>query len=149
MTMSPGSIPAFLLKEWFSISMVLILKIYTYPNRSKVLTVIRFQKGNWSDIVNYRPISPICNFGKIFKICINELIYKHISSHIVSGQNDFVSERSTVWNLASITQYLSAVLVKNGQVDVIYTFFSNAFDRYKPQRMSFSNALQVFTVPAS
>lgn len=44
-------------------------------------------------------------------------------------QHGFVSHRSTVTNLAIFTQFVSHAIDESGQVDVIYTDFSKAFDR--------------------
>lgn len=43
-------------------------------------------------------------------------------------QHGFISGRSTVTNLAIISQYISHHLDNGGQIDVIYTDITNAFD---------------------
>ena len=41
----------------------------------------------------------------------------------------FLTGKSTSTNLGTVTQYISKELDKDGQVDIIYTDFSSAFDR--------------------
>lgn len=43
-------------------------------------------------------------------------------------QDGFVKRRSTVTNLVSLTKYIRQGLDQHGQLDVIYTDFSNAFN---------------------
>lgn len=48
---------------------------------------------------------------------------------IIDSQHGFMKGRSTVTNLAVISQYLCEIVDRKGQVDCIYTDFSKAFDR--------------------
>ena len=63
----------------------------------------------------------LCNFGKLFETVIHTQIFEN--------QHGFFSGRSTVTNLVSIIQFIANALNKSGQVDVIYTDFSKAFDK--------------------
>ncbi|KAG7294932.1 hypothetical protein JYU34_022680, partial [Plutella xylostella] len=61
-----------------------------------------------SQCSNYRPISILNCFAKIFESLIFEHIYSHINSNIVKQQHGFVRGKSTVSNLLEYTEYLSA-----------------------------------------
>ena len=60
-------------------------------------------------------------------------MYKHIYikvKHLLSNdQHGFVEKRSTVTNLSCFSQFATEILDQRGQLDVIYTDFSKAFDR--------------------
>lgn len=86
------------------------------------------QERQKTDIENYRPITILSNFSKSFE----SLIYKTISAYIFVRlsplQHGFVRGRSTATNLMCLTQSIAETLDNSGQVDVIYTDFSKAFD---------------------
>ena len=81
------------------------------------------------EVINYRPITIILNFGKIFEIISHSTIYSHVSGTISSDQHGFMKGRSTVSNLVCKAQFLCESLDRDDQVDVIYTDFFKAFDR--------------------
>lgn len=56
-------------------------------------------------------------------------IHLSVDALISPSQHGFVNNRSTITNLATFTQFVSNIIDKLGQVDVIYTDFSKAFDR--------------------
>ncbi|GJQ81172.1 hypothetical protein Trydic_g23344 [Trypoxylus dichotomus] len=56
-------------------------------------------------------------------------MYSKISPCIVEEQHVFVDGKSTVTNLCTFLQYASEVIDDHGQVDVLYTDISKAFDR--------------------
>lgn len=107
-----------------------ILKSCKYPNiwkRTKLVPV--FKQGESNNVSNYRPISLLCNFAKIFEIIIYNRIYSEINSAISFRQFGFMTGRSTISNLACITQFIAENLESAGQVDVIYTDLQKAFDK--------------------
>lgn len=53
----------------------------------------------------------------------------HVKNIILPEQHGFMNGRSTVTNLVCKTQFINEILDQGGQVDVIYTDFSKAFDR--------------------
>ena len=71
----------------------------------------------------------LCNFSKIFESVIYKHIYFQIKSLLATEQHGFVDKRSTVTNLACFSQFVSEVIDKQGQVDVVYTDFQKAFDQ--------------------
>lgn len=137
MTTGPDGIPAFLLRDCaciFAPPLViifnLILKNGCFPSmwrRSKVCPI--FKKGDKSDISNFRAISIICNFAKVFEFLLHDVIYCKISNKISIHQHGFMKGRSTTTNLLCVTQFISESIDDQSQTDVIYTDFSKAFDR--------------------
>ncbi|KAJ3661981.1 hypothetical protein Zmor_006351 [Zophobas morio] len=79
-------------------------------------------------IPNYRRIGILSNFSKVFEQVLYSAIYNHVKNYISPQQHGFVSGRSTVTNLATVTQYLAEKIDNRGHVDIIYTDFSRAFD---------------------
>jgi hypothetical protein len=137
MTAGPDLVPSFLIKDCGAVLAKpltyifnLILKSSIFPVAWKMSHVTPvFKSGDRSDVTNYRPISLICNFSKVFEHVLHSLVYPHVSHMIIDSQHGFMKGRSTVTNLAVISQYLCEIVDRKGQVDCIYTDFSKAFDR--------------------
>lgn len=137
MTSGPDEIPAFVVKDCaalFSYPLTVIfnlsLRSHTFPNAwktSKICPV--FKQGKKCDISNYRPISIICNFCKVFESLLFDRIYSHVSNAISPAQHGFMKKRSTISNLYCITQHLAETINQGSQTDVIYTDLSKAFDK--------------------
>jgi hypothetical protein len=136
MTQGHDQIPAFLVRdcacvfvEPLAIIFNLILKSCQFPEKwkySKICPV--YKKGVKKDICNYRPISIIPNFAKVFEYLLFNFFSFNVHPMISCCQHGFVGGRSTVTNLCTITEFLSGALDERRQVDVIYTDFSSAFD---------------------
>lgn len=86
------------------------------------------KKGDTSSFSNYRPISILSNFAKLFECVLYKQVNSHVTAFISPDQHGFVGRRSTVTNLCTLAQYVGETLDRCGQVDVIYTDFSRAFD---------------------
>lgn len=135
-TAGDDSIPCFFIKQArFGLAAPLTkiiniaIKTSTFPNlwkRARIVPV--FKKGDASDMKNYRPIAILSNFAKVFEQTLCSTIYGNVRTYISLQQHGFMAGRSTVTNLTTITQFISEVLDARGQVDVIYTDFSSAFD---------------------
>lgn len=65
-----------------------------------------FENGCKNDISNYRPISVLNNFSKVFEICIYNRVFYSVSPFLTEAQHGFVPKSSTVTNLATSTQYI-------------------------------------------
>lgn len=137
MTSGLDLIPSFLVKDCSNVLSVplliifnLALKTQTFPDiwkRAKICPV--FKAGDSSIVSNYRAIAILSNFAKVFEIIIYERIYLSVNNRLSLYQHGFISHRSTITNLTIFTQFISHVIDESGQVDVIYTDFSKAFDR--------------------
>jgi len=137
MTMGPDGVPAFLLKDCryvlakpLTVLFNLCIRNSKFPvawKSSKVFPV--YKSGDRSDIVNYRPISLISNFCKVFEILLSDVVYEKVSAQISPFQHGFVKGRSTVTNLFCMTQFIAEAIDASHQTDVLYTDLSKAFDR--------------------
>ena len=71
-----------------------------YPNFWKKAIVIPIpKKGNSHLISNYRPISLLCGFAKLFDKIIQKHLYFNLVSKLSPFQHGFISSRSTNTNL--------------------------------------------------
>lgn len=137
MTAGIDLIPSFIVKDCASVLCIpmfilfnLSLKTCEFPNTWKIARVCPvFKNGDLSLISNYRAISILNNFAKVFEIVLYNRIHLSIKLVISPNQHGFMANRSTISNLVLITQYISDNLDDQGQVDTVYTDFSKAFDR--------------------
>mgnify|MGYP005983473333 CR=1 FL=1 len=133
----PDGIPAFVIKdcasvlaEPLSILFNLSISTETYPDQLKVSKIIPVYKGkSRSAVENYRPISIINNFSKVFETIIYNQLYPQVSHSISQHQHGFIQGRSTTTNLFDITGFIANSIDNELQTDVIYLDFSRAFDR--------------------
>ena len=108
----------------------LSLKTCTFPNKWKSGLVCPIPKGgNKNDIRNYRPIAVLSAFAKIFEQVLFNRILPHVKPTISVSQHGFMKQRSTITNLAIITDVLAKALDNGKQVDVIYIDYEKAFDK--------------------
>lgn len=106
------------------------LRTGTFPSLWKVSLVLPLHKaGHKSQIDNYRPISILPTFGKIFESMLRPIFAKQFQQTVSLHQHGFVRARSTATNMVSFMDDLSDSLDRRKSVDVIYTDFSKAFDR--------------------
>lgn len=101
-----------------------------FPDRWKIAHIIPiFKSGDKSRCENYRPISILSYFAKLFESLVNTHLYNHFKPLISENQHGFVKGRSTVTNLLVYKNYLCKSFAAGGQVDSIYTDFTKAFDK--------------------
>lgn len=133
----PDGIPGFLVRDCIGILAEPLLFIFNkitsetlFPPRWKISKDIPvYKSGPRDDVTNYRSISIVSNFSKLWESCLHRYLSFHMKSVISPEQHGFFSGRSTVTNLAEFVQFTSGVLEDGAQVDVIFTDFSKAFDR--------------------
>lgn len=129
-------IPSFIIRNCrhsfakpLSILINLSLRLNVVPEKWKKSRVVPvFKKNDANQLQNYRPISILSNFAKIYEQVLYDCIYSGIRVYLSPVQHGFLNGRSTVTNLAIVTQYVCEHLDNRGQVDVIYTDLSHAFD---------------------
>ena len=147
-TMGIDGIPFFLpkdcaqiLAEPLCIIFNLIIKKSVFPSLWKKGYICPiFKKGQQNQVTNYRGISILCNFAKVFESILYYHIYSSTKLLISSSQHGFVQKKSTITNLAVFSQYISEVIDGNGQCDVIYTDVEKAFDKIEQFcNISFTN----------
>ena len=96
--------------------------------KSALITPIH-KKGPRDCVENYRPISKLCLFAKIFEKVVYRQLYASLKSNISERQHGFIKGRSTTTNLIICSDYLTQCMSQRAQVDIIYTDYSKAFDR--------------------
>nr|CAH7725950.1 unnamed protein product [Callosobruchus chinensis] len=125
-----------------------ILKYSVFPDVWKIARVCPiFKAGDKTDMSNYRGISILNNFAKVFEMMVYSMVYYDIKQSISPSQHGFMRGRSTTSNLVTITQYISDALDSRQQVDVIYTDFSKAFDKIDHNLLICSLEKFGFSVP--
>lgn len=101
-----------------------------FPKAWKIARIIPIHKGgNKSLVENYRPVSILNAFSKIFENIIFNRIYKHVASVISSYQHGFLPKKSTVTNLLTFSDIIAKNIDSKNQLDVIYLDASKAFDK--------------------
>lgn len=130
-------IPSFLLRDCAQVLSKPLHYIFnlsiqsnTFPDiwkKAKVCPV--FKSGEANQVENYRPISILSNFSKVFEICIYDKLFCQVKNLISHKQHGFFHKRSTVTNLTCFLEKAYKAIKSKRQLDVIYTDFSKAFDR--------------------
>lgn len=88
-----------------------------------------YKKGDLPCTRNYRRISILANFAKIFKTILHAIILKNCCPMFSAVQYGFLSKRSIEINLCCIAQKIAEVIDSRKQMDVIYFDFTRAFER--------------------
>lgn len=130
-------IPSFLIRDCSPALIAPLTKLFNISLRTGVFPDVWkigkvcpvFKSGSREAVENYRPISILPALSGVFERVLYDLVYDNVKDIISDKQHGFVKSRSTVTNLTCLTQHVSEVLDEGGQVDVIYTDFSKAFDR--------------------
>lgn len=101
-----------------------------FPKKWKQAYVTPIHKNGSKNLVNnYRPISKISIASKLLDSLVADELFDHFSNHISEHQHGFYRKRSTVTNLLGYTERIQNCLRTGGQMDVIFTDFSKAFDK--------------------
>lgn len=105
------------------------LKQGIMPTKWKEAYVIPIHKaGSLNDVKNYRPISKLSIISKILDSLVADELFERFKCIISSNQHGFFKGRSTTTNLLAYTERIQRSLLSGGQIDVIFTDFSKAFD---------------------
>lgn len=106
------------------------LKTGTFPDIWKRAYVTPIHKsGNKCEADNYRPISKLCIFSKVFENIVYDQLFPLVKNSINEFQHGFFAGRSVATNLITFINFLSSSMDKRVQVDTIYTDYSKAFDK--------------------
>lgn len=104
------------------------------PKKLKHSHIVPIHKsGSLNDVKNYRPIAKLSIIAKLIDPLMADELFMHFSHLISPNQHGFFKKRSTVTNLMAYTDKIQQCLEDGGQVDVIYTDFSKAFDKVNHQ----------------
>lgn len=101
-----------------------------FPEKWKEAFVTPIHKsGSKQKVENYRPVSILSVFGKVFESIVYDQLYPVAAAYIPSSQHGFMRKRSAVSNLAVFTDSVARHMDGGSQVDVVYTDYSKCFDR--------------------
>ena len=87
-----------------------------------------FKSRSRNDLTNYRPISLLPLFSKIFEGLVHKVIYSHVKCSIHGSQHGFLPRRSTATNLVAYSNFLTEFVSLGAQVDSICTNFLKVCD---------------------
>lgn len=90
--------------------------------------ILLYKKGNPADIGNYRPISLMSCFYKLFASCILERIAPDIDAHQPIEQAGFRSGFSTVDHIQVVDQVIEKYLEFNKPLYIAFVDYKKAFD---------------------
>ena len=106
------------------------LKSGEFPTEWKKARIVPiFKKGDQKSVKNYRPVSILSTFSKIFESLVCPIVTRHVEPALSTFQHGFRPGRSVQTNLTSFINDLTSEIDKGQQIDAIYTDFSSAFDR--------------------
>jgi hypothetical protein len=82
-------------------------------------------------VVNYRPISILNIFSKIFESIIHDHLSFHFKFKLNSNQHGFLKSKSTTTtrNLVTYLNDVTPSVCSHGQFDSVYSDLSQAFDK--------------------
>lgn len=120
-----------LISSPFAIIINKSLEAGIFPNSMKIAKIIPIPKpGDPCNINNYRPISILPVFSKIFEKIVHNQIYNYFERFnvIYHGQYGFREKMSTVQAIANFTQYLYNSIDSGNVVFSVFLDFRKAFD---------------------
>lgn len=101
-----------------------------FPEQWKLAHVTPIHKeGPLHDARNFRPISKLSIPAKVFDNILADEVAERFQDAIIPEQHGFFRKRSTVTNLVNYIERLMHCVDSGGQMDVVYTDFSKAFDK--------------------
>ncbi|XP_053698842.1 uncharacterized protein LOC128745791 [Sabethes cyaneus] len=117
-------------------------------NLEKLVFDAGIQKGDKTDIANYRGIISLSAGSKCLETILNKVIFEACKNYITSSQHGFFRKRSVESNLCEFTSFCISKMDAGVQIDAIYTDIKAAFDTVnheilyaKLRRLGFSDRL--------
>ena len=106
-----------------------LLKISSFPDTLKRVDVTPiFKKGNDNEKENYRPVSMLSTFSKLFEKLLFEQISDHIQSKFSKHLTGFLKNHSTQNALLVMIEKWKTILNKKLKVGALFMDLSKAFD---------------------
>jgi hypothetical protein len=135
----PDRIPPIFVKETSETLALPLTKIFNrsikegvFPSQWKISSITPILKvGDAHDVANYRPISLLSVFSKVFEKIMHEIVMSHVLTALNPKQHGFRASKSTLTNLLEYTDYITKALNESAEVDSIYTDFAKAFDKVR------------------
>ena len=84
--------------------------------------------GDKKLLCNYRPITILNAFAKIFENIVTEHLHFHLKHKLYPNQHGFTPGRSALTNLVQLSNFVQGHVKSRSQCDVIYIDLSKAFD---------------------
>ncbi|CAH2084216.1 unnamed protein product [Euphydryas editha] len=101
-----------------------------FPDEWKKARIVPVhKKGDRMDVQNYRPISILSCFSKLFEKIVYPIMSNHLERFLTWSQHGFRKGFSVQTNLSVFVSDLSRAIDRGQEVDAIYTDFSSAFDK--------------------
>jgi hypothetical protein len=130
------NIPGFIIKGCSAILVPVLKHIFNlslsqqyFPALWKQAAVVPIlKKGNSAFVNNYRPISILNNFSKLFEFVIHDHASHYLKSKFNPCQHGFTKFKSTTTNLVSYLDFITPLVGSQRQVDAIYFDLTSAFD---------------------
>jgi hypothetical protein len=94
----------------------------------KAVIVPILKKGNSSFVSNYKPISLLNNFSKVFGFVIHDHMSHYLKHTLNPSQHDFLKFKSKTTNLITYPDFIFPLVRYQRQVDSVYSNLSSAFD---------------------
>jgi len=114
------------------------LQTSIYPEKFKIAKIVPiFKEGNPELTTNYRPISLLCNFSKIFEKIVHTRLAKHLESQnfLSESQFGFRKGHSTTHPMTHLLNYAFEAFNNKKHVAAIFCDLSKAFDTCDPKVM--------------
>jgi hypothetical protein len=132
----PDGIPSFTIKGFSIIFAPLLKYIFDlslsqehFPTQWKKAVIVPIlKKGNSFSISNYRPISLLNNFSKVFEFAIHDHMSHYFKHKLNRSQYVFFKSKFTTTDLVTYLDFISRLVSSQRQVDFIYFGLSSAFD---------------------
>jgi hypothetical protein len=87
-----------------------------------------FKKGNTASVSNYRPISILNNFSKLFELIIHDHVSHYLKSKLNPCQHGYTKSKAAITILVTCLDFITPLVGSQGQADAIYFGRSSAFD---------------------
>lgn len=105
------------------------LQTGVFPKLWKCALVVPvFKSGSRLTLTNYRPISKLCAFGKLFEYVVFAVLDPWVNTFLSDCQFGFTSGRSVEMNLVSFMHDIIPEFTSRGQFDAAYLDIAKAFD---------------------
>jgi hypothetical protein len=129
------NIPGFVIKGCSDIlapvlKHILSLAQQCFPALWKQVAVVPiFKKGNSASVNNYRLISILNNFSKLFEYVIHDHASHYLKLKLNPCQHGFTKSKSTTTNLVTYLDFITPLVGSQRQVDTVYFDLTSAFNR--------------------
>jgi hypothetical protein len=122
---SLASLLRVVLSSSFLFSNISLTSVYPSSTEWKQAAIVPvFKKGN----SNYRPISILNNFSKLFELVVQDHISHYFKFKLNACQHGFTKSKSTITNFVTYLEFITPLIASQGQADAIYLDLSSAFD---------------------